>query len=88
MSGEADPSDGSGGDLGFIWRRRKNGDVEVLHRGRLAATLRGHEAIDFLREAEDGSAADAQQLAARLTGNYKRGNERQAAAHSRNRRGR
>ncbi|MBB4842740.1 hypothetical protein HNP55_001255 [Paucibacter oligotrophus] len=74
-------------DLGFSWRARKNGVVEVLHHGRLAATLRGMEAADFLAELEAGSVQDAQQLMARITGNYKRGNERQASQHPRNRRG-
>jgi hypothetical protein len=73
-------------DLGFSYRVRKNGDVEVLHHGRLAATLRGHDAADFVQEAPDAASADTQQLMARLTGNYKRGNERTAASHPRNRR--
>lgn len=73
-------------DLGFTYRQRKNGDVEVLHHGRVAATLRGRDASDFLAEATDPTSSDAQQLMARLTGNYKRGNERLAASHPRNRR--
>lgn len=73
-------------DLGFTHRRRKNGDLEILHRGRLASTLRGADADDFLAELEQGSADDAQQLMARVTGNYKRGNERLASQHPRNRR--
>ncbi len=77
------PTDPS--DLGFSLRSRKNGDVEILHHGRVAATLRGHEAEDFLAEASDWRRADTQQLMARLTGNYKRGNERLAAQHPRNR---
>ena len=63
-------------DLGFTHRARKNGAVEILHHGRLATTLRAREAAEFLAEIEAGSSADAQQLMARLTGNYKRGNER------------
>jgi hypothetical protein len=78
----ADPADA----LGFAWRVRKNGEVQVLHHGRLAATLRGAAAQDFLLEAEQADAAALQQSMARLTGNYKRGNERAAAAHPRNRR--
>lgn len=74
------------GDLGFTYRARKNGDVEILHQGRLASTLRGTDAIDFLQDVEDGTADDAQQLMARITGNYKRGNERTAKNHPRNRR--
>lgn len=73
-------------DLGFSHRRRKNGDVELLHHGRLAATLRGAAAADFLAEIGDGRSSAAQQLMARLTGNYRRGNEGLAAAHPRNRR--
>ena len=73
-------------DLGFSYRVRKNGDVEIHHRGRLASTLRGPDAQDFLQEAGDEGSAEAQQLMARITGNYKRGNERLAGEHPRNRR--
>jgi antitoxin (DNA-binding transcriptional repressor) of toxin-antitoxin stability system len=73
-------------ELGFTWRQRKGGEVEILHHGRLAATLRGHDATDFLQEAGGADETDAQQLMARLTGNYKRGNERTASRHPRNRR--
>jgi hypothetical protein len=80
MNNEADD-----GDLGFAYRTRKGGEVQVLHRGRLAATLRGAQALDFLCEVQAGSEADAQQLMARITGNYKHGNEGTAAGHPRNR---
>lgn len=73
-------------DLGFTYRTRKNKEVEVLHHGRLASILRGHAAEDFLSEVESASEHDAQQLMARVTGNYKRGNERLASQHPRNRR--
>lgn len=78
MSGEND-------DLGFTFRARKNGEVEILHRGRRATTLRGTTARDFLATAAAGDEADLQQVMARLTGNFKRGNERKAADHPRNR---
>ena len=74
-------------DLGFSVLERRNGEVCILHRGRVAATLRGAKAVEFLDEIAQGSEADGQQLMARLTGNYKRGNERQAQAHPRNRGG-
>jgi len=73
-------------DLGFTFRRRKDGEVQVLHRGRLASTLRGADALDFLSGVQASTPADAQQLMARVTGNYKRGNERLAAEHPRNKR--
>jgi len=74
----------SDSDLGFSHRLRKTGEVQLLHRGRLAATLRGQAAEDFLAEVAAGGAADAQQLMARMTGNYKHGNEQLASRHPRN----
>ena len=73
-------------DLGFTYRERKGGAVEVLHHGRLASTLRGAEALDFLADVRNREPVDAQRLMARVTGNYKRGNERLASGHPRNRR--
>ena len=73
-------------DLGFTYRVRKNGEVEIFHRGRLASTLRGADAEDFKQEAAAESSAEGQQLMARVTGNYKHGNERKAGEHHRNRR--
>lgn len=73
-------------DLGFTYRLRENKDLEILHHGRLASTLRGQDAEDFRAEVEAGSDDDAQQLMARVTGNYKHGNERLASQHPRNRR--
>jgi hypothetical protein len=48
-------------------------DVLIKHRGRTAATLRGAAAQRFLAKLERD---DPQQVMARATGNYKRGNER------------
>ena len=58
---------------GFEFSRRKNGEVVIFHEGRLAATLRGKRAEKFLARV---SSEDPQQVMARVTGNYKRGNER------------
>jgi hypothetical protein len=74
-----------GEDLGFEFKVRKSGEVEILHSGRRVTTLRGMDAQEFLAEAADSNDADLQQVMARLTGNYKRGNERTAADHPRNR---
>lgn len=57
---------------GFAWTQRKNGDVVITHHGTLAATLRGTRTRALLDDVGEG--AD-QELMARLTGNYKRGNE-------------
>lgn len=58
---------------GFEYAVRKNGDVVITHHGRQAALLRGRTAEKFLA---DVARRDPQQLMARVTGNYKRGNER------------
>lgn len=71
-----------GSAQGFEFRVRTGGDVQILHRGRLATTLRGRRAADFLDDVEVG---DEQELMARLTGNYRHGNERVARRHPRNR---
>ena len=58
---------------GFSYTERKSGDVVIEHNGHLATTLRGPRAKRFLANVQ---AEDPQQLMARLTGNYRRGNER------------
>ncbi|GAA5229093.1 hypothetical protein ACX80R_11075 [Paeniglutamicibacter antarcticus] len=65
---------------GFEYQVR-GGDVVIFHHGSRAATLRAGAAERFLIEV---NAQDPQMLMARLTGNYKRGNERIARTHSRN----
>ncbi|MBC9733615.1 hypothetical protein [Nocardioides marmotae] len=67
---------------GFAYVRRGDGSVVVTHHGRVAATLRGGRAAEFLAEVED----DPQLAMARWTGNYRHGNERTARQHPRNRR--
>jgi hypothetical protein len=71
-------------DLGFTYRVRKNGEVQVLHQRKLAATLRGSSAAEFLAELTECGFSEAQQLMARITGNYNHGNERLASSHPRN----
>jgi hypothetical protein len=72
-----------GSPEGFDYQVRGNGSVLIRHHGRLATTLRGEAAARFLADAEAG---DPQELMARVTGNYRRGNERVARDHPRNRR--
>ena len=67
---------------GFEYAVTPDGDVRIWHQGALATTLRGRRAADFL---DDVASGDEQLLMARLTGNYKRGNERVARNHPRNR---
>jgi hypothetical protein len=74
------------GDLGFAFRKLKNGEVHISHHGKHITTLRASSAIDFISETDDASFEEQQQLMARETGNYKRGNERLASQHPRNKR--
>jgi hypothetical protein len=67
---------------GFDFAQRDNGAVIITHRGKHASTLRGTRATEFLDEVATG---DPQLVMARWTGNYKRGNERTAKDHPRNR---
>ena len=66
---------------GFAYRRRGE-EVVISHGGRVATVLRGTRARDFL---DDVERTDPQELMARVTGDYRRGNERQARQHPRNR---
>jgi hypothetical protein len=68
---------------GFTHVVRKSGEVVVTHHGVTAAVLRGRAAERFLADIERSD--DPQLVMARVTGNYRRGNERAAARHQRNR---
>ncbi|MFF4271423.1 hypothetical protein [Streptomyces sp. NPDC001536] len=69
---------------GFHYEAHTNGTVHITHHNRPATTLHGPRAAQFLAEVE--SSSDPQLVMARWTGNYKRGNERTARNHPRNRR--
>ena len=66
---------------GFDWSELPDGSIRITHHGKPATTLRGGRAAEFLADVEDD---DPQELMARLTGNYKRGNERMGKNHPRN----
>jgi hypothetical protein len=67
---------------GFDYLRSAGREVRVLRHGQVVTVLRGRAADRFLAEVSTG---DPQQVMARVTGNYKRGNERVAKNHPRNR---
>lgn len=66
---------------GFEYADHGN-EVVIFHHGKRATVLRGARAKQFRRDVE---VDDPQELMARLTGNYKRGNERMGKNHPRNR---
>ena len=71
-----------GAPEGFDYSASKAGVVTFTHHNRPAGTLRGDRAAAFLAFAQaldpesEQDAAALQHQMARLTGNYKRGNER------------
>ena len=58
---------------GFSWNERKNGDIVISRYGEQVVILRGAKAARFRTDVEN---QDEDELMARVTGNYKRGNER------------
>ncbi len=72
-------------DLGFTYEVRRNGDLEIARHGVAVVSVRGRPAAELAARLERATPEQVQQLLARATGNYKRGNERSASAHPRNR---
>jgi hypothetical protein len=62
--------------VSFAYQGTKDGKVLIEWRGRTVATLTGARASRFLSAAEGADEGAAQLLMARVTGNFKRGNER------------
>ena len=60
----------------FSYAETKDGKVFISWQGRRVAKLAGEGARRFLSRAEGLDADGRQQLMARATGNFKRGNER------------
>ena len=71
------------GPEGFDYEVR-GGEVVISHHGRRATVLRGQSAARFLDDAENADESTGQELMARVTGNYRRGNERTPKNHPRN----
>ena len=82
----SDPQPGlAASDLGFRWTVRKDGAAAVTREGVTVSVLRGALAQAFLAGPALATPSQAQQALARITSNYRRGNERAAGAHRRNR---
>jgi hypothetical protein len=73
----------AGVDLNFSFQATKHGVVTIFRNGRAVSVLRGASAQQFLVKAGGAPFAAQQQLMARVTGDYKRGNERLATSHAR-----
>ncbi len=60
----------------YSFQSTKDGKALISWRGKAVMTLKGNHASVFLASIEDAFAALVQWEMARITGNFKRGNER------------
>jgi len=60
----------------FTYRSTKDGQVLISWQGRTVTVLRGASAARFLAAADGADDDVLQQLMAKATGNFKRGNEK------------
>lgn len=61
----------------FAYRPGKDGKVFISWQGKQVLILKGKQAETFLRKIDGLAGKDAQLVMAKVTGNFKRGNERQ-----------
>lgn len=73
-------------DLAFKFEVKNSGELAMYHYGRFATKFSTKKSQQVLQQLNALDFAGQQQLMARLTGNYKHGNERMAKNHPRNRR--
>ncbi len=66
-------------DLGFEYETRKSGEIVIRRGGTVVATLRRSAAHKFI---SDIARRDPQLVMAKVTGNYKRGNETRSSGES------
>jgi hypothetical protein len=73
---QVDKSDTLDDDI-FSYRESKDGKVFISWYGRPVMTLKGGQARTFLQRVAGADGRAAQLAMAKITGNFKRGNERQ-----------
>jgi len=62
-------------DLPYTWKQ-VNGTIHIFWHGRRAIILRKERAQSFLSKISEADVKEKQLIIAKLTGNFKRGNER------------
>lgn len=63
-------------DSPFSFRQYKNGGVSVFYKDREVTVLNGKNAEKFLSRIENADEMESQLIMAKITGNFKHGNER------------
>ena len=72
-------------DQPFTYAVRKDGSLDISHDSKSVMVVTGADAARLTRKLAGASAEQVQMALAKITGNFKRGNERIAANHLRNR---
>ena len=67
----------------FAYFIRKDGGVSISHEGRSVMVVSGDAATRLAKKLLDGNPLAVQLVLAKITGNFKRGNERVAMGHGR-----
>ncbi len=67
----------------FSYRLSKDGKVFIDYEGKHIFTLSGNRAEKFIAELDDMGETEIQLTLAKVTGNFKRGNEKQSTKSSR-----
>jgi len=60
----------------FTYRITKDKKVFISYEGKQVTTLNGKKAEDFVKKIQDADGKEAQLILAKVTGNFKRGNEK------------
>ena len=63
-------------DVVFTYRATKDGRVFLFWHGKQVKILKGTQAQKFLEDVDGMDSREAQLVIAKITGNFKRGNER------------
>lgn len=63
-------------DSPFSYRKYKNGGVSVFFKDREVTVLNGKSAEKFISRVENADEMESQMIMAKITGNFKHGNER------------
>ena len=60
----------------FSYKVTKDKKVFIFYEGKQVTTLSGKNASDFIKKIQNAEGKDAQLIMAKVTGNFKRGNEK------------
>lgn len=69
----------------FSWKKVKDNKLFIYFNGKEVMILKGQKSQKLLEELFDSNEEEEQYLLARITGNFKRGNEKQAKSNLKNR---